>query len=93
MSMRDGTGRSERRSDLIVALLAVVCVAAGAVAAATAQRGSEPATLPDVQKLGPQVGSRVPDFVLADQHGTQRTLASVMGVKGVMLVFYRSADW
>jgi len=50
-------------------------------------------TLPDVQKLGPQVGDRVPDFSLTDQHGQSRTLASLVGPKGAMLVFYRSADW
>ena len=47
----------------------------------------------DVSKLGPQVGERVPDFSLRDQNGQTRTLASVMGPKGLMLVFYRSADW
>jgi hypothetical protein len=47
----------------------------------------------DVSKLGPQVGERVPDFNLADQHGTQRTLRSIMGRRGAMLVFIRSADW
>jgi peroxiredoxin len=47
----------------------------------------------DVGKLGPQVGATVPDFKLADQHGTVRTLQSVMGPKGAMVVFYRSADW
>jgi cytochrome oxidase Cu insertion factor (SCO1/SenC/PrrC family) len=55
----------------------------------TAQRP----VLPDVQKLGPQVGSRVPDFTLLDQKGQSRTLASLRGPKGLMLVFYRSADW
>ena len=50
-------------------------------------------TLPDVQKLGPQVGTRVPDFTLLDQKGQPRTLASLMGPKGLMLVFFRSADW
>jgi hypothetical protein len=50
-------------------------------------------TLPDVQKLGPQVGERVPDFTLKDQHGQLRTLASLMAPNGLMLVFYRSADW
>jgi len=35
----------------------------------------------------------VPDFTLADQHGRKRTLQSVMGPKGAMIVFYRSADW
>ena len=49
--------------------------------------------LPDVQMLGPQVGDRVPDFTLTDQHGQSHTLASLVGPKGAMLVFYRSADW
>jgi peroxiredoxin len=35
----------------------------------------------------------VPDFNLADQQGRKRTLQSVMGPKGAMIVFYRSADW
>jgi hypothetical protein len=47
----------------------------------------------DVSKLGPQVGEQVPDFSLQDQTGTTRTLQSVMGPNGLMLVFYRSADW
>ena len=52
-----------------------------------------PAPLPDIQKLGPQIGTRVPDFTLLDQKGQSRTLASLMGPKGLMLVFFRSADW
>lgn len=47
----------------------------------------------DVSKLGPQVGERVPDFSLEDQTGAVRTLQSIMGPKGAMLVFIRSADW
>lgn len=47
----------------------------------------------DVSKLGPQVGERVPDFSLVDQTGTMRTLRSIMGPRGAMLVFIRSADW
>jgi hypothetical protein len=47
----------------------------------------------DVSKLGPQVGERVPDFSLKDQNGKTWTLQSIMGPKGAMLVFYRSADW
>ena len=47
----------------------------------------------DVSKLGPQVGARVPDFSLKDQHGKTWTLQSVRGPNGAMLVFYRSADW
>jgi hypothetical protein len=47
----------------------------------------------DVSTLGPQVGQSVPDFRLVDQNGASRTLESVMGPRGAMLVFIRSADW
>ena len=47
----------------------------------------------DVSKKGPQVGERVPDFSLTDQNGRMRTLQSIMGERGLMLVFLRSADW
>lgn len=42
---------------------------------------------------GPAVGSRVPDFTAVDQDGRSRSLHSLMGPKGLMLVFFRSADW
>ena len=48
---------------------------------------------PDPQTLGPQVGQAVPEFALPDQHGAARTLESMMGPKGAILVFFRSADW
>ena len=47
----------------------------------------------DVAKLGPQVGQPVPDFNLPDQTGKVRNLQSIMGPRGAMIVFYRSADW
>lgn len=47
----------------------------------------------NVQTLGPQVGQRAPDFTLTDQQGVTRTLKSVLGPKGAMIVFFRSADW
>src|SRR5262249_12116059 len=47
----------------------------------------------EVSKLGPQGGERVPDFSLKDQTGKIWTLQSIMGPKGAMLVFVRSADW
>ena len=47
----------------------------------------------DVSKLGPQVGERVPDFSLRDQAGRVRNLQSIMGPRGAMVVFLRSADW
>jgi hypothetical protein len=42
---------------------------------------------------GPEIGQAVPAFSVADQTGTIQTLQSVMGPKGALLVFYRSADW
>jgi len=47
----------------------------------------------DTSKIGPQVGTVVPSFAGTDQFGQPHTLASVMGPKGAMLVFFRSADW
>ena len=57
------------------------------------QAASPTRTKIDVSKLGPQVGERVPDFGLKDQTGKTQTLQSIMGPKGAMLVFIRSADW
>ena len=73
------------------ACVAVAVVAMGAPAA----RAQAPAARQkvDVSKLGPQVGQRVPDFSLRDQTGRTQTLQSVMGPRGAMLVFFRSADW
>jgi cytochrome oxidase Cu insertion factor (SCO1/SenC/PrrC family) len=47
----------------------------------------------DVSQLGPQVGERVPDFSLPDQNGQLRTLNSIMGPNGALLLFHRSASW
>jgi hypothetical protein len=44
-------------------------------------------------KTGPAVGQQVPAFSAKDQNGRNQTLESVMGPKGAMLVFFRSADW
>jgi peroxiredoxin len=63
------------------------------IAAASVATSAQDVRRVNVSKLGPQVGQTVPDFSLADQHGTKRTLQSIMGPKGAMVVFYRSADW
>ncbi len=47
------------------------------------------ATIP----TGPNVGEKVPDFRLEDQNGNAQTLRSILGPKGALLVFHRSADW
>ncbi len=50
-------------------------------------------TVVDTSKLGPQIGATVPAFSGVDQFGKTHSLASAMGPKGAMLVFFRSADW
>lgn len=42
---------------------------------------------------GPAVGAQAPRFQLRDQNGQSRDLESLFGPKGLMLVFFRSADW
>lgn len=47
----------------------------------------------DLERLGPQMGERVPDFSGVDQFGASQTLTSALKADGAMLVFFRSADW
>jgi hypothetical protein len=42
---------------------------------------------------GIAIGQTAPAFELKDQHGRSHTLKGLMGRKGVLLVFTRSADW
>ena len=76
-------------------LLSVVALLASLAVQAIEARQSASSTRAkiDVSKLGPQIGERVPTFSLTDQSGKTRTLESIMGPKGAMLVFIRSADW
>lgn len=77
-------------------LLRARCLMVSAVVLLTAggpAHGQQAAEALDVQVLGPQVGAQVPSFSLQDQHGDVRTLESLMGPQGLMLVFVRSADW
>ena len=47
----------------------------------------------DGYRTGPEIGAKVPDFTLPDQHGKSRTLKDLSGPNGLLLVFSRSADW
>jgi cytochrome oxidase Cu insertion factor (SCO1/SenC/PrrC family) len=77
----------------VTMLVAAVALLLVAPAPSAIDQTPAPSSPSDVQKLGPQVGSRVPAFTLLDQNGQSRTLASLIGPKGMMLVFFRSADW
>ena len=48
---------------------------------------------PDPMELGPRVGQALPSFEARDQTGRPRNFASLKGPKGLVLVFFRSADW
>ena len=83
------------RSGFVV-VLATVALLVGATQASRQSPADSPSNrraAVDVSKLGPQVGQRAPDFSLKDQSGKVWTLQSIMGPRGAMLVFYRSADW
>jgi hypothetical protein len=60
---------------------------------AGAQQSGSPASKIDLERTGPQIGARLPDFVLRDQRGQTHSLQSLLGPKGAMIVFFRSADW
>lgn len=47
----------------------------------------------DRYTTGPEAGEYIPDFSLPDQEGVLRSLANLSGPSGLLLVFYRSADW
>ena len=42
---------------------------------------------------GPEVGETVPAFEAIDQSGNARDFASLTGEQGLLLLFFRSADW
>ena len=71
-------------------ILRVVLMVVSACAA-TSLLAQAPAA--DTSRVGPQVGAVVPAFSGTDQFDRTHTLSSVYGPKGVMLVFFRSADW
>jgi hypothetical protein len=83
-----------RRPRLLISSVLLSIVLQTGVALTEQDRGRQPgAAAPDVARLGPQVGEKVPDFTLPDQGGRRRSLSSLMGEKGLVLVFSRSADW
>lgn len=74
-------------------MLYAAFVAAGLLLAMPAAPDAQERETVDVSSLGPQVGERIPDFALPDQYGKVRTLDSILGERGAMIVFHRSANW
>ena len=72
--------------------LSILCAVIGAALFALVASPSLPVNA--AEDLGPAIGARVPDIGSPpDQTGTARTLQSLMGQNGLVLFFFRSADW
>jgi cytochrome oxidase Cu insertion factor (SCO1/SenC/PrrC family) len=67
----------------------IACFAASTILLAQ----SNGPTRAEIDALGPQIGERAPEFTLSDQNGQPHQLSSLLGPKGALLVFFRSADW
>ena len=49
--------------------------------------------LSDASDIGLAAGADAPGFPLKDQNGQQRDRSSLTAPNGLVLVFFRSADW
>ena len=85
--------RQGRRAALGIALAVVLFGVGSFLLQSRAPIDMQSRTPIDVASLGPQVGEQVPEFSLPDQNGEMRSLESISGPKGAMLLFHRSADW
>lgn len=86
------TQTCRRWSVILMLSFGIGSVVAGLQARAGQTAGPATARV-DVDALGPKVGDRLLDFALRDQHGDLRPLKSLIGPKGAIVVFFRSADW
>jgi len=80
------------RSSRVAAAFQLALVAAVPVGAQAPTSAPAPAAAPPAVH-GPAVGERVPPFHALDQHGRDRDFSSLRGPDGLVLVFFRSADW
>ncbi len=72
--------------------LSMLCAVIGAALFALIVGPSLPVNA--AEDLGPAIGARAPDIGSPpDQTGAPRTLQSLMGQNGLVLFFFRSADW
>jgi hypothetical protein len=72
-----------------------VCVMLFAPTGGVAARPQSNTAAPmvDVDTVGPKVGDALPEFTLRDQAGHIHSLKSLLGPRGAVIVFFRSADW
>jgi peroxiredoxin len=76
----------------IMLRLSMLCAVIGAALFALIIGPSLPVNA--AEDVGPAIGARAPDIGSPpDQTGAPRTLQSLMGQNGLVLFFFRSADW
>lgn len=51
------------------------------------------AAIGKLTSIGLEAGQKAPALSLRDQFGREQNLATLRGVKGTVLLFFRSADW
>lgn len=66
-------------------------LAVGALTLAPAMMSAQSENKP--LSTGPAVGKKIPPFEAVDQSGRRQTFETLRGPNGLLLLFYRSADW
>jgi hypothetical protein len=56
-------------------------------------RQDPPANLVALPPIGLEIGQQAPAFALSDQFGREQSNETLKGLKGTILLFFRSADW
>ena len=80
---RRSTGVSALRPSTVVLIgMAVTALAFFSALAAQAEIAT-----------GPEVGTKIPDIQSIDQHGKIRSFEDLSGSEGLLILFYRTADW
>jgi len=72
--------------------LGLCLLAFGPTVGSAARQPSNTAQTVDVDTVGPKIGETLPEFSLRDQGGQVHSLKSLLGSKGAIIVFFRSAD-
>jgi hypothetical protein len=82
---------------LPVILLFLVALPIRAQQSSKVQKETRSFNGPDVQdnrvNTGPEVGETIPHFEAMDRTGKRTGLQDIVGSKGAVILFYRSADW
>jgi hypothetical protein len=77
----------------LVRFFAALLLAHASLAADTKDAAAIRQLLSDASDVGLPVPAAAPEFKLKDQTGRERDFASLAGPHGLVLVFFRSADW